>query len=219
MTSSGGAVSAKAVKPRRSTNTVGAAGDDELGELRREEALEPSEPLELRDLRLDALLEIAVEVGEFGRLRLDRAVEILDPEQRAHSRDQLGHVDRLGEEIVRSRLEPLDTLAGGVERRHHDHGQDAVLRVGSDPPAHLVAVHAGHHDVEQHEIGPLRLYPLEPFLAGPRGRRRVALGGEQVHQHLHVVGRIVHDEDLLRRHALTLTAPAPGVKLASEERS
>jgi len=38
--------------------------------------------LELGHLRLHALLEIAVEVGELGRLGLDGGVEVLDPQQR-----------------------------------------------------------------------------------------------------------------------------------------
>ena len=45
---------------------VGAAGDDQLGELRREEALQPADPLELRDAVGDALLERAVQLGELG---------------------------------------------------------------------------------------------------------------------------------------------------------
>ena len=58
---------------------LGAAGHDQLGELGREEALEPAQPLELGDLLLDPLLERPVPVGEllvqapissFMRLRL-----------------------------------------------------------------------------------------------------------------------------------------------------
>ena len=42
---------------------VGAAGDDQLGELRREEALQPARPFELADALRDALLERAVELA------------------------------------------------------------------------------------------------------------------------------------------------------------
>ena len=45
---------------------LGAAGDDQLGELRREEALQPADLLELRDAVLDALLERAVQLGELA---------------------------------------------------------------------------------------------------------------------------------------------------------
>jgi hypothetical protein len=45
---------------------VGAAGHDQLGELGREEALQPPEPLELSDLILDAALEGLVPLGELA---------------------------------------------------------------------------------------------------------------------------------------------------------
>jgi len=80
MTSSGSAVSAKAVKPRRSTNTtvtsrrcvlsgfVGAAGHDELGQLRGEEALEPAQLLELATLLGDAPAQRLVERGQLATM-------------------------------------------------------------------------------------------------------------------------------------------------------
>ena len=43
---------------------VGAAVDDRLGELGREEALEPPQPLQLADLVLDALLEGLMKLQE-----------------------------------------------------------------------------------------------------------------------------------------------------------
>ena len=48
---------------------LGAAGDDQLGELRREEALQPADPLELRDPLGDALLERAVQLRELAAWR------------------------------------------------------------------------------------------------------------------------------------------------------
>src|SRR5215472_10147426 len=59
---------------------VGPARQDQLGELRREEALESAELLELAHLLLDTLLERAVPLGALVGERLDRVVEILDPE-------------------------------------------------------------------------------------------------------------------------------------------
>ena len=56
-------------------------GDDRIGELGREEAPEPTEPPELRNLRLDPLLEGAVQLCELLGLRLDRVVVALDPKQ------------------------------------------------------------------------------------------------------------------------------------------
>ena len=69
---------------------VGAAGDDQLGELRREEALQPADPLELAHAVGDALLERSVELGELALLAQHLVVERLDAQQRAHPRQQLG---------------------------------------------------------------------------------------------------------------------------------
>ena len=88
---------------------LGAAGDDQLGELRREEALEPRQPLELGDLLAHALLQRRVPVGELAAWSAPcRAA--LDAQQRAHAREQLGLVDRLGEEVVGAGLDALDAL-------------------------------------------------------------------------------------------------------------
>ena len=53
--------------------------DDDVRDLRGEEATQPAELLELGNLVADAPLETLVEVTEFGRLLLDRVVVLLDP--------------------------------------------------------------------------------------------------------------------------------------------
>ena len=122
ITSSGSAVSAKAVKPRRSQKTTVtsrrwlsssgsvARGDDQLGDLRRQKALEPAHPLDLGDLLGDALLERAVPVGEFGGLLLHLVVQRLDAQHRIHPRDQRRLIDRLGQVFVGAGLEPGDDV-------------------------------------------------------------------------------------------------------------
>ena len=79
---------------------IGAAGDDQLGELGREEALEAADARQLVDAFRDALLERAIELGERAFLRTQLVVERLDAQQRAHPRQQLGLADRLAEEVV-----------------------------------------------------------------------------------------------------------------------
>jgi hypothetical protein len=61
--------------PMAAQDILVAGTDDRVGELRREEAAEPPEPLELLDLHLDALLEGPIQL-------LERVVVTLDPEQR-----------------------------------------------------------------------------------------------------------------------------------------
>ena len=60
--------------------------DHDLGDLRRQEAAQPAEPVELGDLGVDALLEVLVQLGERGRLRGHGVVVALDPHERAHPR-------------------------------------------------------------------------------------------------------------------------------------
>ena len=94
MTSSGSDVSAKAVKPPEVAEDdhdlppmalqerLVAGVDHEVRELRREEPPQPVDPLELGDLRLDPLLQLAVPGRELALLPLDRVVVALDPDQR-----------------------------------------------------------------------------------------------------------------------------------------
>ena len=201
MISSGSAVSANAVKPRRSRNTTVISrrwllSGSSAPPLRissascgREEALEAGQALELLDLLGDALLQRAVRLLELG-------VERLDPQQRAHPRQQLGLVDRLGEEIVGAGFDALDTLFAGVECGDHHHRQDPPGGSFADAPAHLVAGHARHHDVEQDQVGLGVRHLLERFGAGGCGDDLVAFYGEQIRQQLDVARRVVDDEDL-----------------------
>ncbi len=164
------------------------AAHDELRELRGEEPAQPAEAFELGHLVHDPALERPIELGEL-------VVERLDPEQRAHPGQELGLVDRLGEEVVRARLDALHPLGGRVQRGDHDHGQEARRLVGPQPPAHLVAAHLGHHHVEQHQIRPVLPDALQGLPPGGRGADDVAVPAQHTLQQLHVHGRVVHDQD------------------------
>jgi len=133
-------------------------GDDQLGELGREEALEAPEALELPHLLLDALLERLVPLRELRGLGLHRVVELLDPEERAHAGQELRLVDGLRQEVVGAGLEPLDPLLRRIEGRDHDDGQDPRGRILPELATHLVARHFGHDDVEEDQVQPLRLH-------------------------------------------------------------
>ena len=132
----------------------------------------------------------------------------LEAHQAAHPRHQRVVFDRLGEEVVRPRLEAAQALARFAERRDHDDRDVHGFRPRLQPAAALVPVHARHHDVEQDEVGLPGQGLLEGFRAVPcRGdlvvfRRK--LGVQQPH-----VGRnVVHDQDP-RGHA-TFSSPPDG---------
>ena len=84
---------------------VGAARHDELGELRREEALEAAELLELAHLLLDAPLERPVPLGALLGEPLHGVVEVLDPQHRLDAGHQRRLVHRLRQVLVAARLE------------------------------------------------------------------------------------------------------------------
>ena len=184
ITSSGSAVSAKAVKPRRSRKTTvtsrrwllsGSSASPatiisaSCGEKKR---LRRPRRSSWRDLLAHPRLERPVPVRELGGLLLDGVVELLDAEEGADAGQQLRLVHGLGQEVVGARLEPLDALLRRVERGHHHHRQDARGGIGADGAAHLVAAHLRHHHVEQHEVRPLRRPPSRaPRRPTPPSRR------------------------------------------------
>jgi hypothetical protein len=72
--------------------------------------------------------------------------------------DELGHLERLLDVVVGSRLEPdhdIDRVAAGGQ---HD---DRDRRLAPDRPADLEAVQPREHDVEQDEVGRLGPEPIE----------------------------------------------------------
>ena len=129
-----------------------ARGQNDLGNLRRQEALEPAHAFDLGDFFRDALLEGAVPVGEFVRLSLHLVMKLLEAQDRSHTRYQRGLIDRLGQIFVGPGLEPCDHIPGIGPGRHQNDGHERQLGILLEPAANLDAVDLGHHDVEQDQI-------------------------------------------------------------------
>ena len=125
--------------PVRGERIVHVAGDDALGQMRREEALELGQALQLPELLLHALLQAGVQLGELAGLRLHGVVEGLDAQQRPHPREQLGRVDGFAQEVVGAGFQAFDPLLRGIQRRHHHHRQDAGVGIRAQRLAHFVA--------------------------------------------------------------------------------
>ena len=85
----------------------------------------------------------------FGAVAMDRA-RSTRAEQHPNPRDELPHGERLGHVVVRTNAQPHQEIRLVVASREHQHG-DRPLRLES--PAHLVAVEAGKHHVQYHEVG------------------------------------------------------------------
>ena len=98
-------------------------------------------------------------------------------------------LDEAGRAFV-ARLEGV--LRRAVARHHHD-GHFGML--GLDSLEHLQPVHAGHLDVEKHEIGRVAIDEREPFLPRGGADELVALIFERPPHRIADADFIVNDED------------------------
>ena len=89
-----------------------------------------------------------------------QAHQALDPAE------QRNVVDRFGQEIIGAGFEPAHPIVRLVQGGHHHDGDMLGLAVGLDAAADFDAVHAGHHHVEQHDVG------LRRAARSPAHRRR-----------------------------------------------
>jgi hypothetical protein len=77
----------------------------------------------------------------------------LEAGQAAHAREQHDVVDGLGQKVRGARFQALDTIGAAVEGRDQHHRDVAGDRVFLELAADGEAVHAGHHDVQQDDVG------------------------------------------------------------------
>ena len=130
------------------------------------------------------------EEERLGRLQI--VGETLQPHQRTDARVQLLGIDRLVEKVVGAGVEARQArLAFLLTADQHD-GRQARLRIPLELGAHIETRDPRHHDVEQHEIGTLRLDDFERVAAVGRRQDGVVGKFEQPAQPAHV-GLIVID--------------------------
>ncbi|MNR16603.1 hypothetical protein D3C85_1332150 [compost metagenome] len=122
-----------------------------------------------------------------------------------------GRVERLGDEVHRTGLQRLDlALHAGVGGDDDDRavpGGRIVLQCSTD----LIAVHAGHFDIQQDQRGLLQLrqsYALFP--AG--GEQDLSLILEHAAEQANAIGAVVDDQN----HARSIVKPGHmGIPIAS----
>ena len=114
--------------------------------------------------------------GLFAQLQLVQ--HHFQPQQRAEAGEQRLVLDRLGEEIIGAGLEPAHPVLLLAQGGDHDDRNMGGLGRLPEPTADLEAVHARHHDVEQHDVGALGLHLVERFLAALGGDDLVILGSQ-----------------------------------------
>jgi hypothetical protein len=114
---------------RRWLSRTCSSPEDQLGDLRREEPLEPSDPLQLPHLIGDPPFKLAIPGREIGSLRGDAVVQLIRPGFQARH-----HV--------------LAVRPRGHQNDRHECKAGVVL----EPAADLDAVELGHHHVEQDQV-------------------------------------------------------------------
>ena len=130
--------------------------------------------------------------------RLARLCRLRASENGVDSCEQLGRGERFRHVVVGADPETLDLVLLGPFRRQHD---DRPRRELPDPPAHLEAVEAGQHHVQDHQVGVDPLEEGEPLLPARRRRDAKALLLEVEGDHAQVAGLVIDRKDVLTRHA------------------
>ena len=144
-------------------------GDQQLRDLRRQEASQTIQALELGDLLADAGFQGPVPRGKLERLLFDRVVIGLDAQQRRHPGQQLRLIERLLNKVVGARFQcaqPLLVAASG----NHDHREIPRRWLGPQPATHLQPVELRHHDVQEHQVRLIAAHSGEGFRAGSSRR-------------------------------------------------
>ena len=90
---------------------------------------------------------VDLDVGDGEHLR---GLVVVAPQPRPHPGHQFLGLERLHDVVIGARLEAQHHIHGvGLGGQHHDRNTG----IGAQHPAHVDAVHAGQHQVQQHQIG------------------------------------------------------------------
>jgi hypothetical protein len=122
--------------------------DNGLGNLRREEPLEPAHPLQFVQLFGHASFQGLVPLGELLRLLLDLIMQGLDAQDRFHAGDQSSVIDGFGKVLIAAAFKAGDNVARVRFRRDQNDRHERQGRIGFQQATHFQAVSFWHHDVK-----------------------------------------------------------------------
>jgi hypothetical protein len=117
-------------------------------------------------------------------------------QDRTHAQRQLTRAEGLGDVVVRAGLEADQAVGLVAEGGQHDH-RDRPL--GAQPAAHLEAVHAGQHEVEDDEVGWLLGHPAQRLVAVVHALDRVPVPHEVTPDNVRHGGIVVDNDNPPRR--------------------
>ena len=127
---------------------------------------------------------------------LQLLLQLADREVRPDAGEHLVRLEGLVDEIHRAELEAPHLLARLRQRREEDDRAVARVRVSLEPGARLEAVHARHHDVEQHQVRHRAGRNREGVAAAAGGEQPVAPPLERLIEDLQIRGVVVDQQDL-----------------------
>ena len=140
----------------------------------------------------------------------------LQPDQRAHPREQRNVVDRLGQEIVGAGLEAAQPVGDVGQGGDHDDRNVGGAPVGLQLAADFEAVHARHHHVEQDDVGRLGIGEFEGARGRYRRSRHIEIFARQLgFEQLDVGFDVVNNQDSAGHQRL---APAVGRRPPQERK-
>ena len=119
----------------------------------------------------------------------------LRPQKRAHARKQGDIVYRLRQKVVGPGVDTADAVFRAIEGGHHDDRDVVQLGIVLEAPAHLITVHARHHDIQKDEIGRHFRDFLQRFKAVASRLDFVIFSGQFRFEKLHVERLIVNNQD------------------------
>ena len=150
--------------------------------------------LEHDQMRLLQLPVAALQLPGALRHHLLQAVALVGqgqmrPDAGAHD----GRTGRFDDVVRRPQLETQHFILGLAQRGDKNDRDMPGRLVSLDLAADFIAVHAGHHDIEQDQVGRLRRHYFHRQLAAVGNFYRV-VRTQYAAQHIDVLGRIVHDQ-------------------------
>src|SRR5262249_51169502 len=115
-------------------------------------------------------------LAQLVELHLRSALETVAlVEHRLHRPEQIAHLERLRDVVVGAELHAVPHLLALLARRQEEEGQRLRLGIAADGLERLVAVHVGHDEIADHQIGAVFLDALETDPPVGRGLDDVTL--------------------------------------------
>ena len=151
-----------------------------------------SRPAQALDDLQASLLELLGAILDRG---LQGPVLVMEGQVGLHPGPDPGRADGLGDVVHAAQVEALLLVLRGLLGGDEQHRDGAGEGVRLEPPDHFVAVHSGHHDVEQDQVRRIVLGGdlQRPDTAGshfhPVG------GGQDPPQDIDVSRGVIHDQD------------------------